>query len=93
METWDCKHCERRIKAHSNDELKENKNDHLVENHRSELEKEFKNSWAGKGCQSCGKNIPDKYDTEDYLRCPHCGHDHARYWAGFGTDASTWDIG
>jgi len=93
MKNWECKYCARHINAYTNNTLKTKKNDHLVDKHRDELEKEFRNSWAGKGCQSCGKRMPKEHDTTDYLICPNCGHDHARYWAGFGADASTWNLG
>jgi protein-arginine kinase activator protein McsA len=91
MNYLDCRFCGETFAGHRYKEAKKALVDHQVITHRDELEEEFRNSWKGKGCQSCGKTYSEPDSNEDGLLCPYCYHDHSRYWAGV-SDASAFDI-
>jgi hypothetical protein len=85
---WQCMYCDTVIETETEDERNEQGRQHLLEHHHTELEQRFKREYTG-DCQNqdCSHHFEATDEDEDHsgFVCPHCGFDHAEWYAGMLT--------
>ena len=85
---WQCRYCDTVIEARSGHTLVDRSRQHLLGHHRTELEARVRREYTG-DCQNqdCSHHFEASADDDEHpgFVCPHCGFDHAEWYAGMLT--------